>query len=165
MDDAETQEHNLAIFDEFVSTFHARNMLAGSWFTEGGNIYKTPTSADLSIAEMEGPGDYEGIRNVIQGVGGGPLPTCPLAVVTNFSTIDRPKAKVLIDAGFSCLPEAYTNEIPHVTPDTVDWIARNLGWPTSQPVAGVYPVGGNPPPSYAQWADWPLADYLGEYVI
>lgn len=140
-------------------------MLAGCWFTEGGNIYLAPGSSDLAIAEIEGPGDYEGVRNVIQGVGGGPLPKCPLATVTNFSTITRDMAKVLIDAGFSCLPEAYLNESPTLTPDRVDYTARNLGWATSQPVAGVYPVGGAPVPSYAQWGDWPLADYLGEYVI
>lgn len=165
MDDPETQEHNLRIYDEYVTTFHNHGMKAGCWYTAGGDIYKAPGSSDLAIAEIEGPGDYEGVRNVIQGVGGGPLPSCPLATVTNFSTMTRDMAKVLIDAGFTCMPEAYLNEHESHTPDNEDFQARQLGWPTSQPVAGVYPVNGQPPPSYAKWDDWPLADYLGEYVI
>lgn len=141
-----------------------RGMKAGSWVTEGGSLYLTPGDADFAIAEIEGPGDYEGVVNLINGVGAGPLPKCPLATVTNFSTITRDKAKVLIDAGFTCLPEAYTNENPNQTPDSVDRIARNLGWPTSQPVAGVYPVNGVYA-DYSKWSSWPLADYLGEYQI
>lgn len=93
------------------------------------------------------------------------MPSCPTAIVTNFSTITRERARPLIDAGLVCLPEAYMNETPHATPDAMNYTAKNLGWPDSQPVAGVYPVGGNPAPSYAAWADWPLADYLLEYVI
>lgn len=143
----------------------AVGLLPGVWFTTGGEIYRTPADAKFAIAEVEGPGDLEGLTNVIKGVGAGPLPSCPLAIVTNFSTLTRENCKPLIDAGFSCLPEAYMNESANMTPDRVDYTARNLGWPTSQPVAGVYPVGGNPAPSYDQWADWPLADYLGEYVI
>lgn len=142
-----------------------RNILPGVWFTEGGNIYKTPSDAAFAIAEIEGPGDLEGVTNVINGVGGGPLPTCPLAIVTNFSTMNRANARPLIDAGFTCLTESYMNEAAAMTPDNMNLVARNLGWPTSQPVAGVYPVGGNPPPSYAEWKDWPMADYLGEYVL
>lgn len=72
---------------------------------------------------------------------------------------------MLIDADFACLPEAYMNENPQQTPDNMNRIARNLGWAGSQPVAGVYPVGGQPAPVYPQAKTWPLADYLGEYVI
>lgn len=111
---------------------------------------------------MEGPGDYDGILYVLQS---GQMPRCPVGVITNFSTITRERAKPLIQAGITCLPEAYLNENSNASPDRVNWTARNLGWPTSQPVAGVYPVGGNPVPSYARWEGWPLADYLLEYVI
>lgn len=145
-------------------TFRLEGLLAGCWFTQGGSLYLTPPDSDLAIAECEGPGDYDGIKYVIEQ---GQKPNVPLGVVTNFSTIDRTRARLFIDNGFTCLPEAYTNENPNQTPDSMDRIARNLGWPTSQPVAGVYPnpTTGAPPPTYAQWADWPLADYLGEYVI
>lgn len=167
LDDAETGPYNRDHWDEFTMAFRLHGVLAGCWFTEGGNLYQTPADADLAIAEVEGPGDYQGVLNVIQGAGGGPLPTCPLAIVTNFNTPlqSRAAAKPLIDAGVSCLTEAYLNENASATPDNLDLTARALGWPTSQPVFGVYPVGGQPVPSYAEWADWPGADYLGEYVL
>jgi hypothetical protein len=165
LDDANTREFNLSIWDSFCEQFRLRGMKVGPWFTEGGNIYLTPPGSDLAIAEVEGPGDLEGVTNVIHGVGGGPLPTCPLAVCTNFSTLTRENSRPLIDANFTCLTESYVNESPGMTPDNMDWVAKNLGWPTSQPVFGVYPVGGNPPPSYAQWQDWPGVDYLGEYIL
>jgi len=78
----------------------------------------------------------------------------------------RDQAKILINAGFTCLPEAYMNENPSQTPINMNLAARNLGWPTSQPVAGVYPVAGKPPADYSEWDfEWPLADYLLESVI
>jgi hypothetical protein len=160
-----TGEYNRSIYPQFVDTFRFHGMLAGGWVTQGGNLYYVPADSDLAIAEIEGPGDYDGVVNVLRGQGGGPMPTCPLATVTNFSTMTREKAKVLIDAGFACLPEAYMNENPPQTPDAMDRVARNLGWPTSQPVAGVYPYLGAPPPVYPQAMTWPLADYLGEYII
>lgn len=160
--DIEVGAYNRQIYQEYVLKFRLEGLLAGCWFTQGGNLHMTPADSDLAIAELEGPGDYDGIKYVIEQ---GWLPKVPLAVVTNFSTIDRDRAKLLISNNFACLPEAYMNENPNADPDGLDRIARNLGWPTSQPVAGVYPVGGQPPPSYAEWADWPLADYLGEYII
>ena len=94
------------------------------------------------------------------------LPACPLGIVTNFSTMTRDQAKKLINNGFTCLPEAYMNEVATMTPPNMNLVARNLGWPTSQPVAGVYPVSGKPPADYSPWDfEWPLADYLLEYVI
>jgi hypothetical protein len=139
----------------------------GVWFTVGGNIYKTPSDAHFAIAEVEGPGDLEGVTNVIRGVGGGPLPSCPLAIVTNFSTMTRENSRPLIDAGFACLTEAYMNENLSQNPDNMHANARWLGWPTSQPVFGVYPTPSqpNPVPLYDQWQSWPGADYLGEYVL
>lgn len=142
-------------------------MLAGGWTTAGGSIFLVPSHSDLAIAEVEGPGDYDGLINVMAGNGAGPLPTCPLAIVTNFSTITRDRARPLIQAGITCMPEAYLSENPNADPDGLDRIARDLGWPTSQPVAGTYPN-----PVTGQWADysqwdteWPLADYLAEYLI
>jgi len=152
-------------YPQFHYHCQLNNILPGVWFTGGGDIHKTPSDAAFSIAEIEGPGDLEGVTNVINGVGGGPLPTCPLAIVTNFSTMNRTNAKPLIDAGFTCLTEAYMNEDLRMTPDAMNFTARNLGWATSQPVFGVYPVGGVPAPSYAEWQDWPGVDYLGEYVL
>lgn len=143
-------------------TFRLEGLKAGCWFTQGGNLHMAPPDSDLAIAECEGPGDYDGIKYVVDQ---GWLPKVPLAVVTNFSTIDRERARLFIDNNFACLPEAYMNENPNQTPDNMNRVARNLGWPGSQPVAGVYPVGGQPAPAYPQATTWPLADYLGEYVV
>ena len=140
-------------------------VLPGVWFTEAGNIYKTPGDAAFAIAEVEGPGDLDGLTNVINGAGGGPLPACSLAICTNFSTLTRENCKPLIQAGFACLTEAYMNESPGMTPDAMDANARWLGWPTSQPVFGVYPTASDPSPNYDAWADWPGVDYLGEFVL
>lgn len=166
-DAKDTGAYNRSIWPQYCAEFRNRGMLAGCWFTQGGNLHAAPGDSDLAIAEIEGPGDYTGVLNVINGVGAGPLPRCSLAIVTNFNSplISRAAARPLIDAQFTCLTESYMNVNPNLTPDHMDQIARNLGWGTSQPVAGVYPVGGHPIPSYAQWADWPLADYLLEYVI
>lgn len=165
IDDPHSRDTNLSLWDSCVEQAHLRGMKFGPWCTEGGNIFDVPAGSDFAIAEIEGPGDLEGVTNVINGVGAGPLPLMPLAICTNFSTLTRENCKPLIDAGMTCLTEAYMNEVPNATPDNLNGIAKWLGWPTSQPVAGVYPVNGVPAPSYAQWADWPMVDYLGEYVI
>lgn len=152
-------------YPEFHYHCLLHNVIPGVWFTTGGEIYRTPPDAAFAIAEVEGPGDLEGVTNVINGVGGGPLPACSKAIITNFSTLTRQNSRPLIDAGFTCLTECYMNEIPTMTPDNMNLIARNLGWPTSQPVAGVYPVAGQPTPDYTPWKDWPMADYAAEYVF
>jgi hypothetical protein len=87
--------------------------------------------------------------------------------VTNFNVPlqSRAYAQPLIDAGFSCLTECYLNENPNATPENLDRMARALGWPGSQPVFGMYPVGGNPVPDYSAWAHLPSVDYLGENLI
>lgn len=152
---------------EFKWECESHGILPGVWLTEGGNLYRAPSDAPFAIAECEGPGDYQGIVDVIEGRGAGPLPDCSLAICTNFNTpLTTPAAAApLIAAGFACLTEAYLNENPNATPDSLDRMARDLGWPTSQPVFGVYPVGGQPAPTYQQWHDWPGVDYLGEYVL
>lgn len=155
-------EFNQRVYPDWQEANRREGMLAGCWFTQGGSLYLAPPDSDLAIAEIEGPGDYDGVAYVIAQ---GQLPKVPLAAVTNFASFTYERARLLIDAGFTCLPEAYMNENVNHTPTAMDYTARNLGWPTSQPVAGVYPVGGQPVPSYAAWADWPLVDYLLEYVI
>src|SRR5574342_272808 len=131
-------EYDDMSFDPYIwyPEFHyhclLHNIIPGVWFTQGGEIYKTPSDAYFTIAEVEGPGDLQGLTNVINGQGGGPLPTCSKAIITNFSTLSRQNAKPLIDAGFTCLTESYMNEAMSQTPDNMDLIARNLGWPTSQ---------------------------------
>jgi hypothetical protein len=157
----------LTWYPEFHYHCLLHDILPGVWFTNGGEIYKTPSDAAFAIAEVEGPGDLEGVTNVINGVGGGPLPTCSLAIVTNFSTLTRENSRPLIDAGMTCLTECYMNEHLNSTPDSMNFIARNLGWPTSQPVAGMYPTASqpNPAPLYDQWRDWPMADYLMENTL
>lgn len=136
------------------------------WTTEGRNIQWAPSDARFLIAECEGPGDYEGILEAIPHL----QPSVPRAIITNFNVpltdangVPQPSAAApLIEAGFACLTECYLGDNPNATPDRLHFRATSLGWSTSQPVAGVY----NAPPSvYEQWADWPMADYLGEYVL
>ena len=167
LDDAQTGEYNTLLWPDFAVECLAHGIKPGVWFTEGGNITRTPVDAHFSIAEVEGPGDYNG---VVAAIDAGTLPDCPLAVVTNFNVpLTTPAgapapaaARPLIDAGFFCLTEAYLGDNPNATPDELDFKAKQLGWATSQPVFGVWNA---PPSAYAQWADWPGADYLGEYVL
>jgi hypothetical protein len=167
IDDEDTGDHNLLLWPQFEFECVQHGLLAGTWTTEGGNIDMTPVDASFAIAELEGPGDYDGIMFAIENQR---LPSCSLAVITNFnipltdtSGVPRPeKAKPLIDAGFSCLTECYLGDNPNATPDEMDFKARQCGWPTSQPVFGVY---NKPPAAYAEWADWPGVDYLGENVL
>ena len=154
----------------FRHACQSEGLKAGPWFTEGSNIVNTPADADFAIAELEGQGDYEGVVNAINA---NALPSCPKAVITNFNipltdSQGRPHpeyAAPLIAADFACLTEAYINENPNATPDNMHRMAQNLGWASSQPVFGKYPVGGNPVPSYAAWAGWNgRSDYLAEYL-
>lgn len=159
--------NNAPRWPDFAWECRQKGVMPGIWVTEGAKISTTPADADFAIAELEGPGDYDGI---IAAIDGGTLPTCSLAVCTNFNVpltnpqgVPQPdKAKPLIDAGFSCLTEAYLGDNPEATPDRLDFTARQLGWPGSQAVAGVYNV---PPSAYAEWVDWPLVHYLGENVL
>lgn len=159
--------NNAPRWPDFAIECRQKGVKPGVWVTEGANISTTPLDADFAIAELEGPGDYDGI---IAAIDGGTLPKCSLAVVTNFNVpltdpqgVPQPdKAKPLIDAGFSCLTECYLGDNPEATPDRLDFAARQLGWASSQPVFGVY---NKPPSAYAQWANWPGADYLGENVL
>lgn len=161
-------EYNRSIWPDFVTEMQAKNVLPGVWFTEGGNIgVMTPQTAHFAIAELEGPGDYNGIMTSITN---STLPACSLAVCTNFNVplttpagVPDPQAAApLIAAKFACLTEAYLGDNPNADPDSLDLMARHLGWSTSQPVFGVY---NYPLTGYAQWQDWPGAIYLGEYVL
>lgn len=166
-DDDETGPYNRKIWPQFKTECQTHDLLGGVWFTAGGNIIHTPADAPFAIAELEGPGDYDGL---ILAIDGKYLPSCSIAVCTNFNLplvnaagIPQPeKAAPLISAGFACLTEAYLGDNPSATPDRLDFTAKQLGWSTSQPVFGVY----NAPPSiYTPWADWPGVDYVGENVL
>lgn len=135
--------------------------------TEGAHINLTPADAGFAIAEVEGPGDYEGVMNAITA---GTLPSCPKAIITNFNIpivqggAPVPSAaKPLIDAGFLCLTEAYMGDNPNATPDNLDRLARGCGWKSSQPVFGVY---NEPLITYSPWMGWPgWSAYLAEYLL
>ena len=153
----------------FQHACRAEGVFPGVWFTEGGAITQTPSDSHFAIAELEGQGDYDGIINAINA---NALPACPKAVLTNFNVpltdsngLAQPGAAApLINAGFACLTESYVNENPNATPDNMNVMALNCGWPKSQPVFGVYPVGGQVP-SYAQWMGWSgWSAYLAEYL-
>lgn len=161
-------EWNSDHWADFYAAFHGVGLLAGPWFTEGGNIYRTPLDADLTIAENEGQGDYDGIISAENS--GLVPPSIPKAIVTNFNVplrkpngdLNPSAAKPLIDAGYWCLTEAYLGDNPNATPPRLDWNAKQLGWGASQPVFGVWNAS---PSVYEPWAEWPGADYLGEYVL
>jgi len=95
----------------------------------------------------------------------------PKGVVTNFAPFTHhdgtpwaDKAKPLIDAGWSCHTECYD-----LTGDPTQWIprrdfyAKQLNWPSTQPVLGLYagrtfadyPTRNE----YANWSVW-AAEYL-----
>ena len=144
-----------------------QGLLPGVWTTEGRNIQYAPADVGFVIAECEGPGDYEGIMHA---EASGEIPKVPKAIVTNFNVPltdaagvpQPPAAKPLIDAGYACLTEAYLGDNPNANPDRLDFRAKQLGWASSQPVFGVYNA---PLSTYDQWADWPGAVYLAEYIL
>jgi hypothetical protein len=96
--------------------------------------------------------------------------------VTNFNTPIVPSndpqkmaaaqaaAKPIIDAGFACLTESYLGDNPNATPSNLDNNGRQLGWPSTSPVFGVY---NEPLSSYAPYMNsfpgW--SAYLAEYLI
>jgi hypothetical protein len=159
---------NDQIWGPFRLSCHAAGLQAGVWMTEGANIRITPSDADFAIAEMEGPGDYEG---VVSAISGGAIPACPKAIVTNFNLplVDasgpNPQAcKPLIQAGFACLTEAYMGDNPRATPPNMDFMGRNCGWLSTSPVFGLYNA---PMTTYDQYKSafpgW--SSYLAEYVL
>lgn len=141
----------------FRDTCNAHGLIPGVWVTDGWNLPMTPDDAQFVIAELESAGDYDGIR-------GNPPPSIPHAVCTNFSPFwdSGRDPKPLIEAGWVCQTEAYLGDNPNATPDRLHFTARQFGWPSSQPVFGVYNA---PLSAYEEWMDWPGADYLLEYVL
>lgn len=127
------------------------------WVTDGWNLHLTPSDSEFVIAELESPGDYDGIV-------GAAVPTIPHAIITNFSPFwDHGRNPApLIAAGWYCVTEAYIGDNPNATPDRLNGSAKNLGWSTSQPSFGVHNA---PLSAYDQWSDWPGCDYLAEYIF
>lgn len=163
----ELDDHNNAPrWHDFRLACHSQGILAGPWFTNGGNVALTPVDADFTIAELEGPQDYDGIISALPNV-----PNIPRAIVTNFGSplsdargqYHPEKAKPLVDAGWRCLTECYISDNSNATPDNQDYIARKLGWPSSQPVFGTY--GSTSLDYYKPWFGWSgWSVYLAEYL-
>jgi hypothetical protein len=156
---------NAARWPAFRESCHASEILAGPWFTDGGNIAQTPADADFAIAELESEDDYRGIIAVRDA---GTLPSCPKAVITNFTPLTDAqgvplpqKAKPLIDAGFRCLTEAYLGDNPNARPDRLAFTASQLGWPMAQPMFGIY---NKPLADYVGWMQGGWSVYLCEYL-
>ncbi len=151
----------------FRHACHAEGLLAGPWFTEGGNIVNTPADADFTIAEVESESDRLGAIAAAPS-----LPPMPRAVITNFTPmtdgqgVPQPeKAAPLIAAGYECLTESYEGDSPGMNPDDMNFRATvQLGWRRSQPVYGIW---NKPFEEYAQYdARWPARSYyLSEYLI
>lgn len=148
---------NAARWSEFRDGCRAHGLIGGVWVTDGWNLPMTPADAEFTIAELESPGDYDGII-------ASPTPTIPHAVVTNFSPFadfGRDPAPI-IARGYACQTEAYLGDNPNATPDNLHVRALNYGWSSSQPVFGVYNA---PLSAYDQWASWPGCDYLAENTL
>lgn len=102
------------------------------------------------------------------------LPDCSLAVCTNFNHPIHPSndpaemaaaqaaAKVLIDADFACLTEAYIGDNANATPPNLDRMGKSLGWKSTQPVFGVYNA---PLSAYDPWKQGGWSVYLAEYLL
>jgi len=164
---------NDQIWGPFRLSCQAEGIMAGVWLTEGAHVSLTPADSQFSIAEIEGPGDYDG---VVAAINAGTIPACPKAVVTNFNhplytdgtpagdAAAQAAAAVLINAGFECQTEAYIGDNPNATPTNLDSYGRFLGWPGTQPVFGLYnaPMTAYDPYKGA-FPGWSV--YLAEYII
>lgn len=159
--------NNAPRWETFRAACHAEGMLAGPWFTEGANTALTPPDADFTIAECESENDRLGA------IASAPsLPSAmPRAIVTNFTpmTDDQGvplwhKAAPLVEQGWTCLTEAYMGDNPNASPERLHYRATvQLGFPSSQPVFGVW---NKPLAEYGQWMTWPgWSAYLAEYLI
>ena len=117
----------------------------------------TPADSQFVIAELESPGDYDGIMAA-------PVPAIPHAVITNFSPFwDHGRdPQPLIQRGYVCQTEAYLGDNPNATPDNLHAAAQSFGWASSQPIFGTYNA---PLSTYAAWFDWPGGIYVGENII
>jgi len=157
---------------EFRYGMRERGVLPGVWFTVGSNAKDTPADAGFVVVEVEGDSDRHGLVSILPRI-----PAIPRAIVTNFGGLivktadgvtdlhaSRARAQPLVDAGFECLTEVYRSENPNATPEGMDFIAtRQLGFPRSAPVFGVY--GGKTVDDYSTWHSWPgWGVYLAEYL-
>lgn len=138
--------------------------------TKGGNIQAAPNDVDFLIAELEGPDDYNGIISAIEQMPAW-MHEIPKAVVTNFnaplsdiSGYHPDKAAPLIEAGFSCITEAYLGDNPNATPERLDFAAKTLGWDYTIPAFGAW---NQPLTTYEPWMDWPhgYCVYTAENVL
>lgn len=132
----------------------------------------------MAIAEVEGPGDYDGLMIAMRQQ---MLPACPLAIVTNFGGLDvklpngetdiaasQERTAPLVAAGFDCLTEVYARTDDGVptgrTAAIMDAKARQIGFPRSWPVFGWF--GGASTPDYADDLDIVgSSDYLAEHRL
>lgn len=136
----------LDLVHRLIAACHANGGSCGVWNPNpaavAGAECVSLTGADHYTAQAEGPVDWP--AHVAAFRAG--YPTMPAAVVTTFvglgassSGYDPSVSRPVIAAGFKCLPEAYVSEDPHATPAELDFAAtRQLGWPVSQPVIGVF---------------------------
>lgn len=104
-----------------------------------GNTAVNAWNADAYIAQAEEPQPWSGIVATYT-VGK------PAAVVTTFAGLgaveggyDPSIAKPVVDAGWACFTEAYTNENVQWTPDRLNFTGVNqLGFPSTRPVIGLW---------------------------
>lgn len=148
---------NAARWPEFRDGCNAHGLLAGVWPTDAWNLHMTPADAAFVIAELESPGDYNGIL-------ANPTPQIPHAVITNFVPFaDYGLDPVpIIQRGYVCITEAYLGDNPNATPDNLHARAKGYGWASSQPAFGLYNA---PLSTYAPWMNWPGCDYLAENTL
>lgn len=165
---------NAARWASFKAGVEAKGLRAGVWFTEGGNIGRTPDDASFVLPEVESPNDYYGLLDAIDA---NEVPDIERLVVTNFGGIivkdyngvtnipaSKARAKVLIDAGFGLMTECYIGDDPNMTPPAQEFIGvSQLGWSKAYPCFGVY--GAASWDTYQPWHNVPgRSVYLAEYL-
>lgn len=151
---------NAAVWPQFRQAMIEHEIRPGTWFTDAWKVVQTPLDAMFTVAEIESEGDRQGALSASG------LPPVPKAVLMNGTAFTDSNgvpipanASPLIAAGWKCLVEAYAGGETAPPPQMMN-LARQLGWPRSQPVFGIH---DKPLAYYEPWMSGGWGAYLGEY--
>ena len=140
----------------------ARNILPGTWFTQGWNIGMTPADAAFTIGEVESEADRQGIISEFarSNTTRDRIMQMPRAVITDMGpfrngAVPAPeKAKWFVDNGFACITEVYartdSGQPTGKTPASMADHAYQVGFQRVQSCFGIF--GGATVETYSEWA-------------
>jgi hypothetical protein len=126
---------------------------------ESGAEMVARSGASSYVMQIESIRDWSAIGRAFRKA----YPTLPAAIVTTLWGLTVDHTRVLVELGFRCITECHTSENPQSTPDRMDFSARQLGWPATQPLIGL--SGGKTLSNYPEraryrgWCAW-SAEYL-----